>query len=101
MFIFRYGTVLTGTKYLISLPYHTLLVRYNMVPIISPSQMKRYKIDLTGLSSKNLYYRWGAKLTLQEVADKVKHFFKYCSINQHKMTVLTPSYHAESYSPEV
>ncbi|XP_008246162.1 PREDICTED: glutamine-dependent NAD(+) synthetase-like [Prunus mume] len=49
---------------------------------------------------KNLCYRWGAKLTPQEVADKVKHFFKYYSINRHKMTVLTPSYHAESYSPE-
>ncbi|KAB1201146.1 Glutamine-dependent NAD(+) synthetase [Morella rubra] len=49
---------------------------------------------------KNLCYRWGARLTPLEVADKVKHFFKYYSINRHKMTVLTPSYHAESYSPE-
>ncbi|KAM1585113.1 hypothetical protein ACFX1Z_038022 [Malus domestica] len=49
---------------------------------------------------KNLCYRWGAKLTPGEVAEKVKHFFKYYSINRHKMTVLTPSYHAESYSPE-
>ncbi|CAN6718490.1 unnamed protein product [Malus baccata var. baccata] len=49
---------------------------------------------------KNLCYRWGAKLTPREVAEKVKHFFKYYSINRHKMTVLTPSYHAESYSPE-
>jgi hypothetical protein len=29
------------------------------------------------------------------VAEKVKHFFKYYAINRHKMTVLTPSYHAE------
>ncbi|GAV68689.1 CN_hydrolase domain-containing protein/NAD_synthase domain-containing protein [Cephalotus follicularis] len=49
---------------------------------------------------KNLCYRWGARLTPTEIADKVKHFFKYYSINRHKMTVLTPSYHAESYSPE-
>ncbi|KAA8540783.1 hypothetical protein F0562_024298 [Nyssa sinensis] len=49
---------------------------------------------------KNLCYKWGASLTPSEVADKVKHFFKYYSINRHKMTVLTPSYHAESYSPE-
>lgn len=49
---------------------------------------------------KNLCYKWGATLTPSEVADKVKHFFKYYSINRHKMTVLTPSYHAESYSPE-
>lgn len=49
---------------------------------------------------KNLCYRWGSRLSPSEVADKVKHFFKYYSINRHKMTVLTPSYHAESYSPE-
>ncbi|KAL3835685.1 hypothetical protein ACJIZ3_010421 [Penstemon smallii] len=49
---------------------------------------------------KNLCYKWGTKLTPVEIADKVKHFFKYYSINRHKMTVLTPSYHAESYSPE-
>ncbi|XP_058225335.1 glutamine-dependent NAD(+) synthetase isoform X2 [Rhododendron vialii] len=50
--------------------------------------------------SQNLCYKWGASLSPSEVADKVKHFFKYYSINRHKMTVLTPSYHAESYSPE-
>ncbi|KAG5041561.1 hypothetical protein JHK85_014037 [Glycine max] len=49
---------------------------------------------------QNLCYRWGARLTPSQVAEKVKHFFKYYSINRHKMTVLTPSYHAESYSPE-
>ena len=35
-----------------------------------------------------------------EVAEKVKLFFRYYSINRHKMTTLTPSYHAESYSPD-
>ncbi|GAB2300250.1 hypothetical protein Dimus_034286 [Dionaea muscipula] len=49
---------------------------------------------------KNLCFKWGSRLTPSEIADKVKHFFKYYSINRHKMTVLTPSYHAESYSPE-
>ncbi|BFG20967.1 glutamine-dependent NAD(+) synthetase-like [Prunus yedoensis var. nudiflora] len=49
---------------------------------------------------KNLCYGWGAKLTPQEVADKVKHFFKYYSISRQKMTVLTLSYHTESYLPE-
>ncbi|KAH7513692.1 hypothetical protein FEM48_Zijuj11G0008100 [Ziziphus jujuba var. spinosa] len=49
---------------------------------------------------KNLCNRWGATLTPLEVAEKVKHFFKYYAINRHKLTVLTPSYHAESYSPE-
>lgn len=35
-----------------------------------------------------------------EIAVKVKRFFFYYSINRHKMTTLTPSYHAESYSPD-
>ena len=39
-------------------------------------------------------------LTPQEVGEKVKRFFRYYAINRHKMTVLTPSYHAESYSPD-
>eukprot|EP00475_Leptophrys_vorax_P032561 TRINITY_DN5040_c0_g1_i1.p1 TRINITY_DN5040_c0_g1~~TRINITY_DN5040_c0_g1_i1.p1 ORF type:complete len:716 (+),score=148.75 TRINITY_DN5040_c0_g1_i1:37-2148(+) len=34
------------------------------------------------------------------VAEKVKRFFYYYSVNRHKMTVLTPSYHAENYSPD-
>lgn len=34
------------------------------------------------------------------VADKVKRFFLFYSINRHKMTVITPSYHAEAYSPD-
>lgn len=49
---------------------------------------------------KDLCFRWGSKLTPSEIGEKVKYFFKYYSINRHKMTVLTPSYHAESYSPE-
>jgi NAD+ synthase (glutamine-hydrolysing) len=49
---------------------------------------------------KNLCFMWRGQLSPSEVAEKVKHFFKYYSINRHKMTVLTPSYHAESYSPE-
>eukprot|EP01038_Epipyxis_sp_PR26KG_P009692 gene9692-13045_t len=35
-----------------------------------------------------------------DVAAKVKRFFYYYSVNRHKLTVLTPSYHAESYSPD-
>ncbi|KAK8959984.1 hypothetical protein KSP40_PGU016551 [Platanthera guangdongensis] len=49
---------------------------------------------------QNLCHKWYGKFAPSEVAEKVKHFFKYYSINRHKMTVLTPSYHAESYSPE-
>ena len=35
-----------------------------------------------------------------QVADKVKRFFSKYSMNRHKMTTLTPAYHAESYSPD-
>ena len=30
----------------------------------------------------------------------MKRFFRYYAINRHKMTVITPAYHAESYSPD-
>jgi NAD+ synthase (glutamine-hydrolysing) len=36
----------------------------------------------------------------REIYEKVRRFFYYHSINRHKMTVLTPSYHAEAYSPD-
>ncbi len=39
-------------------------------------------------------------LSCEEVAAKVKRFFKFYAINRHKMTVVTPSYHAENYSPD-
>lgn len=43
---------------------------------------------------------WGPQVTPAEVAEKVKHFFRCYAINRHKMTILTPSIHAESYSPD-
>jgi len=39
-------------------------------------------------------------LSPADVAAKVKSFFFHYAINRHKMTTLTPSYHAENYSPE-
>eukprot|EP00039_Didymoeca_costata_P032980 m.40185 g.40185 ORF g.40185 m.40185 type:complete len:696 (-) comp9635_c0_seq2:197-2284(-) len=39
-------------------------------------------------------------LSFQEIATKVQFFFRMYSINRHKLTVLTPSYHAENYSPD-
>ena len=49
-----------------------------------------------------LVHEWGTSksLTPEEVAKKVKFFFTMYSINRHKMTTLTPSYHAEVYSPD-
>jgi len=35
-----------------------------------------------------------------KVAQKVKDFYFFNCINRHKMTTLTPSYHAENYSPD-
>ena len=44
--------------------------------------------------------RWQDKYTPKETAEKIKHFFRAYSMNRHKATVLTPSYHAEDYSPD-
>jgi NAD+ synthase (glutamine-hydrolysing) len=43
---------------------------------------------------------WRDSLSPRQVAEKVKRFFYYYSVNRHKMCVLTPSYHAEGYSPD-
>ena len=48
---------------------------------------------------KRLMQKW-PKLPPREVAEKVKKFFYYYSVNRHKMTTITPSYHAENYSPD-
>lgn len=48
---------------------------------------------------RKLLVEWN-HLSAKEVADKVKKFFKFYSINRHKMCTITPSYHAEGYSPD-
>lgn len=48
---------------------------------------------------QNLLSAW-RHLSPAEIAAKVKRFFYFYSINRHKMTTLTPSYHAEEYSPD-
>uniref|UniRef100_A0A0A9Z4W3 Glutamine-dependent NAD(+) synthetase n=1 Tax=Lygus hesperus TaxID=30085 RepID=A0A0A9Z4W3_LYGHE len=47
----------------------------------------------------SLLSRW-KEISPQMVAEKVKHFFRCYALNRHKMTVLTPSVHAEVYSPD-
>lgn len=47
-----------------------------------------------------LYHEWSPRLTPEQIAEKVKRFFFFYAINRHKQTVLTPSYHAEQYSPD-
>jgi len=48
---------------------------------------------------KKLVVTW-SHLAPSEVAAKVKRFFYYYSLNRHKMTTITPAYHAEAYSPD-
>ncbi|XP_054999963.1 glutamine-dependent NAD(+) synthetase isoform X2 [Sorex araneus] len=43
---------------------------------------------------------WRDTCSPRQVADKVMRFFGKYSANRHKMTTLTPAYHAESYSPD-
>ncbi|KAF1323399.1 Nad+ synthetase, partial [Globisporangium splendens] len=59
------------------------------------------KIDRCGpyWMFRKLTHLWD-HLAPNVVADKVKHFFLQYSLNRHKMTTLTPSYHAENYSPD-
>ncbi|KAL6468909.1 hypothetical protein MHYP_G00224330 [Metynnis hypsauchen] len=47
-----------------------------------------------------LIQSWRETCSPSQVAAKVKHFFKMYSVNRHKMTTVTPSYHAESYGPD-
>ncbi|KAB5592423.1 NAD+ synthase (glutamine-hydrolysing) [Ceratobasidium theobromae] len=47
-----------------------------------------------------LVQEWGHMLSPTQIADKVKLFFFEHARNRHKMTTLTPSYHAEAYSPD-
>lgn len=49
---------------------------------------------------EKLLHLWGNEYSPREIYEKTRHFFYHYSINRHKMTVLTPSYHAEQYSPE-
>jgi NAD+ synthase (glutamine-hydrolysing) len=48
---------------------------------------------------ERLLFNW-PHLDPRAVAEKVKRFFYYYSVNRHKMTVLTPSYHAEAYGTD-
>ena len=59
---------------------------------------KLRKIEKCGPLSmfEKLVVKWD-HISPREVAVKVKRFFLYYAINRHKATILTPSYHAESY----
>ncbi|KAJ1767730.1 glutamine-dependent NAD(+) synthetase [Coemansia sp. RSA 1813] len=64
---------------------------------------KLRKIERCGPYSMfvQLLHLWKDKeLSAEQIASKVKRFFFFYSINRHKMTTITPSYHAETYSPD-
>jgi len=49
---------------------------------------------------EKLLHVWSDQLTPREIYEKTRRFFWLYSINRHKMMALTPSYHAEQYSPD-
>ncbi|KAG0713131.1 Glutamine-dependent NAD(+) synthetase [Chionoecetes opilio] len=63
---------------------------------------KLRKVECCGPYSMfgKLIHMWSDRCSPPEVAEKVKLFFRYYSVNRHKMTILTPAYHAETYSPD-
>ena len=89
---------------LIYLVYIPTIYSYNYLSIYLPRYGRLRKPGACGPYSMfmKLVHEWGTsqQLTPEEVAKKVKFFFTMYSINRHKMTTLTPSYHAEVYSPD-
>ncbi|KAK7959011.1 glutamine dependent NAD+ synthetase [Apiospora aurea] len=60
---------------------------------------KEAKLGAFGMFQR-LVHDWAADYTPAQVADKVKRFHHFYAINRHKMTTLTPSLHAQPYSPD-
>lgn len=48
---------------------------------------------------ERLLHQW-KHITPREISRKVKTFFYHYSVNRHKLTVLTPSYHCENYGTD-
>ncbi|KAI9677458.1 MAG: glutamine-dependent NAD(+) synthetase [Caeruleum heppii] len=49
---------------------------------------------------ERLLHEWGHQMSPREIAEKVKTFFHFYGLNRHKMTTVTPAYHAEQYGPD-
>lgn len=63
------------------------------------------KVDKCGPESMfvKLYHEWSNppwNYSAELIAEKVKKFWFFYAINRHKMTTMTPAYHAEQYSPD-
>lgn len=58
------------------------------------------KLGVWGMFSR-LVPEWGKEFGLspRQVYEKVRRFHYFYAINRHKMTTMTPAYHAEAYSP--
>ncbi|WPK26608.1 hypothetical protein PUMCH_003966 [Australozyma saopauloensis] len=66
---------------------------------------KLRKVDKCGPKAMfvKLYHEWSRppyNYSAEVIAEKVKKFYFFYAINRHKMTTMTPSYHAEQYSPD-
>lgn len=66
---------------------------------------KLRKVDKCGPEAMfvKLYHEWSQpphNYTAKVIAEKVKRFWFFYAINRHKMTTMTPAYHAEQYSPD-
>jgi NAD+ synthase (glutamine-hydrolysing) len=60
---------------------------------------KNHKLGPWGAFEK-LLHEWSDIMSPRQIADKTRNFFWYYAINRHKMTTITPAYHAEAYSPD-
>lgn len=60
---------------------------------------KNHKLGPWGTFEK-LLHEWSNKMSPRQIADKTRNFFWFYAINRHKMTTITPAYHAEAYSPD-
>lgn len=66
---------------------------------------KLRKVENCGPESMfvKLYHEWSQppyNYSAAIIAEKVKRFWFFYAVNRHKMTTMTPSYHAEQYSPD-
>lgn len=60
---------------------------------------KVHKLGPYGMWTR-LTSEWQDSLTPRQVYEKVRRFYYYYAVNRHKMTTITPAYHAEAYSPD-
>lgn len=80
---------------------HVHIHVHGVVESLKKSGDQVYLDDRTGFVVKGgIVRRTQRPMTPTEVRDKVKRFYTMHMRNRHKMTTLTPSYHAESYSPD-